>query len=78
MQLFLYFIDEIATLEPAKLEDLLDSDPDIEFIEKDSGMSSLSGSKDDTPERKTEDLAAPPAEEEPEPTTNSTVQIVNL
>jgi hypothetical protein len=28
------------------------SDPDIEFIDKDSGMSSLSGSKDDTPERK--------------------------
>lgn len=32
----------------------MDSDPDIEFIkiEKDSGMSSLGGSKDDTPERK--------------------------
>lgn len=33
----------------------MDSDPDIEFIEniqKDSGMSSLGGSKDETPERK--------------------------
>lgn len=29
----------------------MDSDPDIEIIEKDSGMSSLGGSKDDTPER---------------------------
>ncbi|EDW57082.1 mitochondrial import receptor subunit TOM22 homolog isoform X1 [Drosophila virilis] len=31
----------------------MDSDPDIEFIEKDSGMSSLGGSKDETPERRT-------------------------
>lgn len=31
---------------------LMDSDPDIEFIEKDSGMSSLGGSKDETPERR--------------------------
>lgn len=30
----------------------MDSDPEIEFIEKDSGMSSLGGSKDETPERK--------------------------
>lgn len=30
----------------------MDSDPDIEFIEKDSGMSSLGGSKDETPERR--------------------------
>lgn len=29
----------------------MDSDPDIEIIEKDSGMSSLGGSKDDTPEK---------------------------
>lgn len=29
----------------------MDSDPDLEIIEKDSGMSSLGGSKDDTPER---------------------------
>lgn len=36
-----------------KIEDLMDSDPDIEFIEKDSGMSSLGGSKDETPERRT-------------------------
>lgn len=27
-------------------------DPDIEIIEKDSGMSSIGDSKDDTPERK--------------------------
>lgn len=33
-------------------ETLMDSDPDIEFIEKDSGMSSLGGSKDETPERR--------------------------
>ncbi|EDW79917.1 uncharacterized protein Dwil_GK18035 [Drosophila willistoni] len=31
----------------------MDSDPEIEFIEKDSGMSSLGGSKDETPERRT-------------------------
>ncbi|EDV39902.1 uncharacterized protein Dana_GF10253, isoform A [Drosophila ananassae] len=30
----------------------MDSDPEIEFIEKDSGMSSLGGSKDETPERR--------------------------
>lgn len=30
----------------------MDSDPDIEFIDKDSGMSSLVGSKDETPERR--------------------------
>lgn len=30
----------------------MDSDPDLEIIEKDSGMSSLGGSKDETPERK--------------------------
>lgn len=30
----------------------MESDPDIEIIEKDSGMSSLGGSKDETPERK--------------------------
>lgn len=30
----------------------MDSDPDIEFLDKDSGMSSLGGSKDETPERK--------------------------
>lgn len=30
----------------------MDSDPDIEFIEKDSGMSSLGGSKDETPEKR--------------------------
>ncbi|KAJ6633443.1 Mitochondrial import receptor subunit TOM22 like [Pseudolycoriella hygida] len=30
----------------------MDSEPDIEFIEKDSGMSSLGGSKDETPERR--------------------------
>lgn len=30
----------------------MDSDPDIEFIDKDSGMSSLGGSKDETPERR--------------------------
>lgn len=66
-------------MEPAKLEDLLDSDPDIEFIEKDSGMSSLSGSKDDTPERKTDPPPAPAEEElEQEEPTNSTVQIVNF
>lgn len=29
----------------------MDSDPDLEIIEKDSGMSSLGGSKDETPER---------------------------
>lgn len=32
----------------------MDSDPEIEFLEKDSGMSSLGGSKDETPERKPE------------------------
>jgi len=32
----------------------MDSDPEIEFVEKDSGMSSLGGSKDETPERKPE------------------------
>lgn len=31
---------------------LMDSDPDLEIIEKDSGMSSLGGSKDETPERR--------------------------
>ncbi|EDW17612.1 mitochondrial import receptor subunit TOM22 homolog isoform X1 [Drosophila mojavensis] len=41
----------------------MDSDPDIEFIEKDSGMSSLGGSKDETPERRT---VAIPANEEPQ------------
>lgn len=30
----------------------MDSDPDLEIIEKDSGMSSLGGSKDETPERR--------------------------
>ena len=30
----------------------MDSDPEIEIIEKDSGMSSIGDSKDDTPERK--------------------------
>lgn len=40
-------------MDSVKIEDLVDSDPDIEFIEKDSGMSSLGGSKDETPERKT-------------------------
>lgn len=40
-------------VDNVKIEDLVDSDPDIEFIEKDSGMSSLGGSKDETPERKT-------------------------
>lgn len=30
----------------------MDSDPELEFIEKDSGMSSLGGSKDETPERR--------------------------
>lgn len=40
-----------------QIEDLVDSDPDIEFIEKDSGMSSLGGSKDETPERKTTTVA---------------------
>lgn len=40
-------------MDTVKIEDLVDSDPDIEFIEKDSGMSSLGGSKDETPERKT-------------------------
>lgn len=30
----------------------MDSDPDIEILEKDSGMSSLGGSKDETPERR--------------------------
>lgn len=30
----------------------MDSDPDIEIIDKDSGMSSMGGSKDDTPERR--------------------------
>lgn len=30
----------------------MDSEPEIEFIDKDSGMSSLGGSKDDTPERR--------------------------
>lgn len=39
--------------DTVKVEDLMDSDPDIEFIEKDSGMSSLGGSKDETPERRT-------------------------
>lgn len=41
-------------MDSVKVEDLMDSDPDIEFIEneKDSGMSSLGGSKDETPERK--------------------------
>uniref|UniRef100_A0A0K8TS13 Mitochondrial import receptor subunit TOM22 homolog n=1 Tax=Tabanus bromius TaxID=304241 RepID=A0A0K8TS13_TABBR len=29
----------------------MDSDPDIEIVDKDSGMSSLGDSKDDTPER---------------------------
>lgn len=38
--------------ETVKIEDLMDSDPEIEFIEKDSGMSSLGGSKDETPERR--------------------------
>jgi len=40
-------------VDSLKKEDLMDSDPDIEFIEKDSGMSSLGGSKDETPERRT-------------------------
>ncbi|XP_037044300.1 mitochondrial import receptor subunit TOM22 homolog [Bradysia coprophila] len=30
----------------------MDSEPELEFIDKDSGMSSLGGSKDDTPERR--------------------------
>lgn len=30
----------------------MDSESDIEIIEKDSGMSSLGGSKDETPERR--------------------------
>lgn len=30
----------------------MDSDPELEIIEKDSGMSSLSESKDETPERR--------------------------
>lgn len=30
----------------------MDSDPELEIIEKDSGMSSLIGSKDETPERR--------------------------
>ncbi len=30
----------------------MDSESEIEFVEKDSGMSSLGGSKDDTPERR--------------------------
>lgn len=30
----------------------MDSDPELEIIEKDSGMSSLGGSKDETPERR--------------------------
>lgn len=32
--------------------DLMDLDSEIEFVEKDSGMSSLGGSKDETPERR--------------------------
>lgn len=44
-------------MDTVKIEDLVDSDPDIEFIEKDSGMSSLGGSKDETPERKTTTVA---------------------
>ncbi|KAH8366017.1 hypothetical protein KR093_008170 [Drosophila rubida] len=40
----------------------MDSDPDIEFIEKDSGMSSLGGSKDETPERRTVALVSAPIE----------------
>ncbi|XP_061386875.1 mitochondrial import receptor subunit TOM22 homolog, partial [Musca vetustissima] len=44
---------QTAKVDNVKIEDLVDSDPDIEFIEKDSGMSSLGGSKDETPERKT-------------------------
>lgn len=42
-----------SKVDTVKIEDLMDSDPDIEFIEKDSGMSSLGGSKDETPERRT-------------------------
>lgn len=30
----------------------MDSESDIEFVDKDSGMSSLGGSKDETPERR--------------------------
>lgn len=30
----------------------MDSDPEIEIIDKDSGMSSIGDSKDETPERK--------------------------
>lgn len=30
----------------------MDSELDIDFLDKDSGMSSLGGSKDDTPERR--------------------------
>lgn len=45
-------------MDSLKKEDLMDSDPDIEFIEKDSGMSSLGGSKDETPERRTASKAS--------------------
>lgn len=55
-------------MDNVKIEDLVDSD--IEFIEKDSGMSSLGGSKDETPERRAEGGGA--EETEDKPTTSST------
>ncbi|TMW52913.1 hypothetical protein DOY81_002029 [Sarcophaga bullata] len=50
-------VKTFTKVDTVKIEDLVDSDPDIEFIEKDSGMSSLGGSKDETPERKTTTVA---------------------
>lgn len=71
---------------PISLSDSSNSDPEMEIIEKDSGLSSLTGSKDETPERKIEIEPAPPSpsppppqpvQEELKPSSCSTVQNVN-